>query len=215
MPCLLLHLVPPCLTLPFFALKGYDLRFRPGSRFFIRTLSLKFSPVYYNSKLILEPASLAQLPSKFPLKHPGCRAGSHSSTMAGSSYHRRTFKEQVTSSSPSSSVFFFPCWARSNTPSCSSAFWWPLSYKGRQWPKQADSQKPLKKSLLVEHSKYLTVDPWADVSVAQIVSSRENDKGKVFELYCWAESLRNERCRESQSWTSQGHEGNLNGYKEM
>lgn len=106
MPCLLLHLVPPCLTLPFFALKGYDLRFRPGSRFFIRTLSLKFSPVYYNSKLILEPASLAQLPSKFPLKHPGCRAGSHSSTMAGSSYHRRTFKEQVTSSSPSSSVFF-------------------------------------------------------------------------------------------------------------
>lgn len=39
------------------------------------------------------------------------------------------------------------------------------------------------------------VDPRADISVAQVVSSKENDKGKLFELYSRAEPLRNDKSK--------------------
>ena len=54
---------------------------------------------------------------------------------------------------------------------------------------------PLKKASKWGIMNIETVDPRADISVAQIISSKENDKRKPFELYSWAEPLRNDKSK--------------------
>ena len=54
---------------------------------------------------------------------------------------------------------------------------------------------PLKKASKWGIMNIETVYPRADISVAQIISSKENDKRKPFELYSWAEPLRNDKSK--------------------
>lgn len=70
---------------------------------------------------------------------------------------------------------------------------------------------PLKKASKWGIMNIEAVDPRADISVTQIVSSKENDKGQLFELYSWAEPLRNDKSK-GYLWLPQGYEVTLNGY---